>query len=110
MWAVPRKVIIFRAEDGSEPFTDWLSTLRDSRGKALIHARIARLELGLLGDAQPVGRGVMELRIHHGPGYRIYVGLQGSTVVVLLCGGTKGSQKQDIRNAQSYWAEYKSEG
>ncbi|MBX3498453.1 MAG: type II toxin-antitoxin system RelE/ParE family toxin [Alphaproteobacteria bacterium] len=77
-------------------FRRWVEKLRDRRAKAMIAARIARFESGNPGDVESVGGGVSEMRIHHGPGYRLYFVLKGATVVILLCGGDKGSQKADI--------------
>ena len=72
--------------------------MRDWRAVARINARLRNLSLGNVGDARPVGGGLFELRVHHGPGYRIYV-LREDTTVVLLCGGDKGSQQRDIERA-----------
>ncbi len=82
-------------------FREWLQGLRDLRAQGVIAARIARVELGNLGDAKSVGDGVSELRIAHGPGYRVYFVRRGEVVVVLLCGGDKGSQARDISKAKS---------
>ena len=68
-----------------------------------------RLESGHYGDCKPVGEGVIELRFFFGPGYRVYFGEDGDTIVVLLCGGDKGNQNSDIRQAQDYWKEYLSD-
>jgi len=73
----------------------------------MVRERIARLRLGNMGDCTPVGAGVAELRIHYGPGYRVYFGQDGSRVVVLVCGGTKKSQKKDIKAAKKMWQDYK---
>lgn len=81
-------------------FDAWLRALRSGTDRAIIAKRIARLARGLFGDVEAVGEGVSELRIHHGPGYRVYFTRQGSTVVVLLCGGDKGSQARDIVRAR----------
>lgn len=81
-------------------FDAWLRSLRSGTDRAIIAKRIARLARGLFGDVEPAGEGVSELRIHHGPGYRVYLVRQGSTVVVLLCGGDKGSQDRDIVRAK----------
>jgi putative addiction module killer protein len=85
----------------------WFDDLRDGRGKAKIHARIERLRHGNLGDSKSLGGELYELRIHFGPGYRVYFGRDGKTLVLLLCGGDKGSQKEDIGKARQYWADYK---
>ncbi|MFA7645628.1 MAG: type II toxin-antitoxin system RelE/ParE family toxin [Phenylobacterium sp.] len=84
----------------TEPFREWLENLRDRKAAAKIAARLARLELGNFGDAEPVGEGVTELRIHFGPGYRVYVVQRGQILVVVLCGGDKSSQDRDIKRAK----------
>ena len=83
--------------DGSCPFDDWMGSLRDQRARAIIRTSIARVRLGNLGDSKPVGSGVLELIIDYGPGYRIYIGQVGAKLVILLCGGDKSSQSEDIR-------------
>lgn len=84
----------------TEAFADWLDNLRDGDARAKIEVRILRLSLGNFGDTKSVGGGVSELRIDHGPGYRVYFTKRGLTVVVLLCGGDKGTQTKDIKRAQ----------
>ncbi len=81
-------------------FISWLKALRDPRAKAKIASRISRLQDGNLGDVKPVGEGISELRVHYGPGYRIYLLQRGQSVVVLLCGGDKSTQERDIREAK----------
>lgn len=81
-------------------FDAWLTKLRDPIGKARILARIRSAELGNFGDTVAVGGGVFELRIHVGPGYRVYYSRRGAVVYLLLCGGDKASQRKDIRLAQ----------
>ncbi|MBM3564378.1 MAG: type II toxin-antitoxin system RelE/ParE family toxin [Alphaproteobacteria bacterium] len=93
----------------TDAFENWLTGLRDQRGKAKIVGRIDRLALGNPGDVAPVGEGVSELRIHFGPGYRVYFVRRAKTVVVLLCGGDKGSQERDIVQAKSLAAELEDE-
>jgi putative addiction module killer protein len=80
-------------------FADWFSNLRDKHAKARIQARIDRMALGNFGDAAPVGEGVSELRIHYGPGYRVYFIQRGDELVILLGGGDKGTQRRDIQTA-----------
>jgi len=84
----------------TEAFDRWLSKLKDARGKARIIARIRSAERGNFGDCESVGQGVTEMRIHFGPGYRVYFTRVGNVVYVLLCGGTKRSQRRDIAKAQ----------
>jgi putative addiction module killer protein len=83
----------------TETFSQWLSGLRDARAKAEVARRVRRLALGNPGDVKPVGDGVSELRIHYGPGYRVYYVQRGNLLVVLLCGGDKGTQAKDIAAA-----------
>lgn len=83
----------------SSLYADWFAKLRDAKTRAIIDARLRRLELGNAGDCEPVGEGVSELRIHHGAGYRIYFVQRGVEVIVLLAGGTKASQNKDIKTA-----------
>lgn len=91
----------------TEAFDQWLAGLRDLKAVAKITARIDRLQLGNPGDAAPVGDGVVELRIHYGPGYRVYFVRHGHILVVLLCGGTKATQDGDIKIAKEMAAEVK---
>jgi len=84
----------------TEVFDTWLSGLRDARAKARIAARIRRAEEGNLGDVAPVGEGVSEMRIHYGPGYRLYFIQRGLELIILLAAGDKSTQSQDIRAAQ----------
>ena len=88
-------------------FIDWLNGLKDRRAAARIAARILRLEDGNLGDVKPVGEGVSEMRIDYGPGYRIYFIQPERTVILLLCGGDKGTQTRDIARAKRRAKEYK---
>ncbi|MDO5501851.1 MAG: type II toxin-antitoxin system RelE/ParE family toxin [Actinomycetia bacterium] len=91
----------------SETFARWIDRLRDREAVARIKIRIARLVLGNPGDVKPVGGGVSELRIHHGPGYRVYFLHRRETVVILLCGGDKASQLRDIQRARNMAEEWR---
>lgn len=106
MPAIAKTVIVYREKTGKEPFTDWLNDLRDPKTRRRILQRLFRLESGYFGDCKAVGGGVSELRFFFGPGYRVYFGKDGDTIVVLLCGGDKSSQRRDIRQAKAYWKEY----
>ena len=83
----------------TEKFAEWIDSLEDIRGRARIQARIERLAMGNPGDVKPVGKGVSEMRIDHGPGYRVYYIKHERTVIVLLAGGDKKSQAKDIKTA-----------
>ncbi|MDD2711532.1 MAG: type II toxin-antitoxin system RelE/ParE family toxin [Simplicispira sp.] len=92
----------------TEEFRKWRTHLKDERARTLIASRLDRLAFGLAGDVEPVGQGVSELRIHHGPGYRIYFQKRGNTIIVLLCGGDKSTQANDIKAAKRLaqaWSE-----
>jgi putative addiction module killer protein len=89
----------------TEVFSDWIKALKDARARSKIAARVRRLALGNLGDVAPVGGGLSELRIHYGPGYRVYFVQRGNVLIVLVCGGTKGSQSKDIVRAKAMAAE-----
>jgi putative addiction module killer protein len=86
-------------------FRKWLLGLPDRQAAARITGRVARLEMGLFGDVKPVGGGVSELRIAYGPGYRLYFVRRGPVLVILLCGGDKGTQRRDIEKAKTLAAE-----
>jgi putative addiction module killer protein len=84
----------------TQAYEDFIDGLRDRRARAMIAMRIDRLAQGHAGDAAPVGEGVSELRLHYGPGYRVYYVQRRTVVIVLLCGGDKSSQQRDIKRAK----------
>jgi len=88
-------------------YRKWQSKLKDQRAKALIAARVFRLANGLPGDVKSVGQGVSELRIHIGPGYRVYFYQRGNEMILLLCGGDKDSQEKDIKAAAQLAAQWR---
>lgn len=92
----------------TEGFTLWLRELRDRTASAIITARLLRLQHGLFGDSRGLGGGISELRIHHGPGYRVYYTFQAERLIVLLQGGDKSSQERDIRRAKELAAQLRS--
>jgi len=83
----------------TDVFAAWFEDLRDREARARISVRIRRLSLGNPGDVKPVGKGVLEMRIDYGPGYRVYFTRRGNALVILLCGGDKRSQNRDITQA-----------
>lgn len=101
------EILRYQREDGREPFTEWLDALRDKVAQARIRVRLRRMQAGNFGDSEPIGGGVIELRVHVGAGYRVYCGRHGRAVVILLCGGDKGSQATDIKRANELWSEWK---
>ena len=104
---IPIQLLEYITENGENPFHDWLNSLKDRAARARIRVRLNRVRLGNFGDCKSVGKGVNELRVDYGPGYRVYYGKSKTTIVILLCGGSKKSQSKDIQLAQEYWAEYK---
>lgn len=93
-------------DDGRRPFEAWFSAL-DAQAAAKVSVAIIRLGQGNLSNAKGVGEGVLEYRIDWGPGYRVYFGRDGETLVILLCGGSKQRQQRDIEKARECWADYK---
>jgi putative addiction module killer protein len=100
------EVRIFALESGREPYTEWFKRLKDKRAQARIDVRIARVRTGNFGDSKSVGEDVYELRLDYGPGFRVYYGKIEATIILLLCGGDKSSQSDDIRKAKEYWQEF----
>jgi putative addiction module killer protein len=91
---------------GDEPFGDWFADL-EAVARAKVTRAIARMEQGNFSNVKSVGEGVLEYRINFGPGYRVYFGRDGETLVILLTGGTKKRQQRDIDAAHAYWQDYK---
>ena len=91
---------------GRSPFGRWFNGL-DARAAARVRTSLARMEAGNLSNVRGVGRGVLERRINVGPGYRVYFGRDGDTLIVLLGGGTKARQQRDIERARELWREYR---
>jgi putative addiction module killer protein len=96
----------YLTENGQSPFEKWFNSFKDRKAKQKIRLRLDRIQLENLGDYKSVGDGVFELRIDYGGGYRIYYGLEGFIIILLLCGGDKSTQKQDINQAKKYWKDY----
>lgn len=91
----------------TQTFEQWFAELKDAKGRFRIQARIDRAELGNFGDCEPVGEGVSEMRIHFGPGYRVYLTQRGTEIIFLLAGGDKRSQGKDIKTALKLARELK---
>ena len=104
----PREVQRYVAVDGEVPFDNWCDSFRDRKIPTIINKRLNRVILGNLEDCKSVGEGVFELTIDYGPGFRIYFGEVGTTIILLLCGGDKITQEQDISQAIEYWTDYRS--
>ena len=106
--STPWKIEHYETPGGIRPYEVWFEAQRknDPVTAALVEKRITRLKFGHLGDYDNVGDGVLELRNFHGPGYRIYTGRIGTTVYLLLLGGSKGSQNRDINQARKYFIEF----
>ena len=99
-------VVEYLDDQGESPFGSWFSSL-DAPAAARIAAAVSRMEQGNFSAAKSIGGGVMEYRIDAGPGYRIYFGRDGATLVILLAGGTKRRQQRDIDSAKARWSDYK---
>jgi len=106
MQTYPYDIDYYVTDSGDKPFKEWLGHLRDVQGRAKIRVRLDRARLGNLGDNRSVGEGVHEFRIAHGPGYRVYFGLEGSRLILLLLGGDKSTQQKDIARAKEYWRDH----
>jgi putative addiction module killer protein len=107
---IPTEIRIYRTADGREPFTEWLLALRDIQARARIRARLARVQAGNLGDCKPLRAGVQELRIDHGPGYRVYLSRRDAALVLLLCASDKSRQDAAIARAIEYLKDWERRG
>lgn len=109
MTETPYRLEYYLDEHGNAPFLGWLYSLRDKVAVYRIRTRLDRVQLGNFGIVKHVGDGVSELKIDHGPGYRVYFAMSGKTVVLLLIGGDKSTQQRDIETAKAYWKQQKEE-
>jgi putative addiction module killer protein len=100
-----KQLSLYRTAGGKIPFVEWIESLDFSIRKR-IEIGIDKLELGYMPDCKHLEGGVFEMRLHFGPGYRIYFGQMGGEIVILLCGGDKGGQKNDIKKAMEYWRDF----
>ena len=106
MEAVPREIFVFETRDGRVPFREWMNLVKGQPVYEKVVARLERIEEGNFGEHRSVGEGVSELVINFGPGYRVYYGLDGADIVILLVGGSKATQQKDIDAAKQYWRQY----
>jgi putative addiction module killer protein len=97
---------IYETSNGKRPFEEWIKDIREAHTRAKILTRIDRLRMGNFGDCKTLQDGVCELRIHYGPGIRIYYGKIGNKLILLLCGGDKGSQERDIEKAKEHLKDF----
>src|SRR3989338_2080245 len=95
------------AQNGYIPFQDWFDSLHDFNAQVIINARLNRRRVGNIGKCASLGLGIDEMKIYYGPGYRIYFARAGSKIILLLCGGDKSTQSEDVRTAYRYWQNYK---
>lgn len=102
----PKNLLDYETSSGECPIREWLDGL-DNAVSARIEVRLKRVALGNLGDAKSVGEGVSELRLPFGSGYRVYFAQHENKIIILLCGGDKSSQSDDIETAKSYWMDFK---
>jgi putative addiction module killer protein len=103
---IEREIKKLELQSGLVPFDEWFDSLHDQRMQAAVDSRLARLRAGNFGDSKSVGGSVFETRINFGPGLRVYYGLRGQKIIVLIGGGDKRSQSRDIRRAQQLWQQF----
>jgi putative addiction module killer protein len=103
---IEREIKKLELQNGVVPFDEWFDSLRDRKMQVAVDARLTRVRAGNFGDFKSVGGGVFELRISFGPGLRVYYGLHGREMVVLLAGGDKSTQSRNIRRAQELWQQF----
>lgn len=101
-----RQVKLYLTQDDKSPYVKWVSGFKDQTTKARIDVRATDLVQGKLGKCKALGQGVTELILNFGPGYRIYIGEIGN-IIIILCGGDKSTQENDIKKAKEYWEDYK---
>ncbi len=104
------RIDVYQTKSGKRPFIEWLTNLKDKEARQKIRVRLERLALGNLGNSDKIENGIHELRIDYGPGYRVYFANNGMQKILILSGGTKRSQKNDIQAAKNYFMDYKMRG
>lgn len=101
-----KEIRIYKTEDGKYPFLNWIDSLKDKKTESIIWLRLERVSLVNFGDCKFIGDGIFELRVDFGPGYRVYFGNDGNQLVIILSGGDKDRQNNDIQKAKRYWQDY----
>jgi len=101
------EVIDYLTPEGRDPYAEWLGALADRQARARVSVRVLRMAAGNFGDCKALSDGVWELRINHGPGYRVYYARAGERLILLLVGGDKRRQQADIGAAVEYWKDWK---
>ena len=101
------EIELYVTESGKVPFTDWLNGLKDITARAKVRVCLDRVKMENFGNFKPLGQGLAELKIHYGPGFRVYYGQSGKKIILLLTGGDKSSQQKDIKKAREYWEDYR---
>ena len=104
------EIRIYSDGNDNQPFLVWLAGLKDAKARAIVQARLLRVQAGNFGDCKPLREGVQELRIDHGQGFRVYFSRQGSVLVLLLCGSSKGDQAKAIAKSVEYLNDWKLRG
>jgi putative addiction module killer protein len=102
-----RMVDYYKTPGGKEPAREWLSSVKDKLTQAILYKRIRQAGLGQFGKVRNLSDGVWELKIDYGPGYRVYYGIHGDQLILILMGGSKRTQTSDINKARSFWIEWK---
>ncbi len=102
-----RSVDYYRTPAGKEPAKEWLSSIKDKMTQAILYKRIRQAGLGQFGKTRNVGDGVWELKVDYGPGYRVYYGIHGDELILILMAGSKRTQTADIKKTRAYWTEWK---
>ena len=108
MGIISRDIRNYVTLEGHEPYEEWVNSYRNRKIRAIIWERVNRLHLRNFGDYKRLTADLYELRIHYGPGYRVYFGMLDRVIVILLCGGSKKTQRRDIQKTPEYWAELRS--
>ena len=106
----PRDVQYYETPTGKLPAKDWLESLKDGLTQAILYKRIRQAGLGQFGKVRSLGDGVSELKIDHGPGFRVYYGIHEDALILILMAGSKRTQESDVKKAKAYWSEWKERG